>query len=134
MLPGFKRFECLSGMQTYIKVSWICEIQSFYIQMELIGFFYDIICWPLIIFLAPRKNVTLTYNYQVFFIEIYWILEILCLSGSFILMISMHVCVQFNFIDILWGQSTRSTGLETRQKSSHSESTETSQKCPRLSR
>lgn len=85
-------------------------------------------------FLAPRKNVTLTYNYQDFFIEIYWILEILCLSGSFILMISMHVCVQFNFIDILWGQSKRSTGLETRQKSSHSEGTETSQKCSRLSR
>lgn len=71
MLQGFKRFECLSGMQAYIKVSWICEIQSFYIQMELKGFFYDIICWPLIIFLAPRKNVTLTYNYQDFF---YWYL------------------------------------------------------------
>lgn len=134
MSPGFKRFECLSGMQAYIKVSWICEIQSFYIQMELIGFFYDIICWPLIIFLAPRKNVTLTYNYQVFF---YWNL---LNSRNTMLIWFIYIndfnawWVQFNFIDILWGQSTRSTGLETRQKSSHSESTETSQKCPRLSR
>lgn len=50
-------------MQAYINkvhVSWNCEIQSFYIQVELIV--YDIKCWPLVNFLAPGKNVTLTYN------------------------------------------------------------------------
>lgn len=89
-------------------------------------YFDDLRCWPVITFWQQigmlKFYVEYIYKYNSKISEICWVLGWLAYVYQW-----FHSMYLNNFIlDILWRQSTRSTGLETWQKSPHGESTETS--------